>query len=303
MDAFVSHSSAQLAIAKRIERALEKDGLAVWIDDAEIQPGQLLRDQLTDAIRGARTFVLVWSKEAAKSRWVCAELLTAFHLDRPIIPCSSDNAALPEFLSNLLCIDVSAKTRSWPRVLVRTVRDAPPHAFEPIVMTGQGQELREVLDSLAAAQQRVVSGLVLRDLAAAREAHAVVERALVPARRRWPYDAELSNIAGYHAKNGYLLKHWDRIQAGLTPADVLLKHAERAFFRSLFVDPYDASALNGLASILMLEHELHAAAFFNARALQLSRAAGVDYPAAEHDRATIEYYLTRSANLSGRPAK
>ncbi len=36
-----------------------------------------LRDGLQVAIRDSKTFVLVWSKAASKSRWVIAELLTA----------------------------------------------------------------------------------------------------------------------------------------------------------------------------------------------------------------------------------
>jgi hypothetical protein len=294
MDAFVSHSSAQVAIAKRIERALK--GLDVWLDASDIHAGRLLRDQLTDAIRDAKTFVLVWSKEAAKSRWVCAELLTAFHFDRPIIPCSSGEPALPQFMSNLLWIDPGAK--KWTTALIRAVKEAPPHAFAPIVMTGQEPALKEAANSLALDQHLVAMAFAARDLATARKQQQVVERALVPARRKWPYDAQLLNIAGYHAKNAYMLKHWDRIQGGQTPADPLLQRADRMFFQSLFVDPFDVGALNGLASILMLEHELYAARFFNARAIELAEREGIRYDAALYDRNTIEYYIKLSEKLN-----
>ena len=294
MDAFISHASEQVATAKRLRRALERNGLHVWMDDAKIRAGILLRDQLSAAIQEAKAFVLLWSKAAARSRWVSAELLTAFHVDRPIIPCSFDTAPLPQFMSNLLRVDVPGKNRQWISSVTRAVRDAPPRAFVPIVMTSQEPRLKDVANALAEAQQIVLAGFARRDLATAQEAQDTVGRMLAPARRRWRYDAQLLNIAGYHSKNAYMLKHWEQIQAGFTPADALLNRAEKQFFQSLFVDPNDFSALNGLASVLILEHELRAAAFFNGRAIQLAEMAGVDYDAAKRDRTLIEYYLQRS---------
>jgi Flp pilus assembly protein TadD len=63
----------------------------------------------------------------------------------------------------------------------------------------------------------------------------------------------------------------------------VLLRAERCFFESLFVDPLDFEALNGLGSILYFEREYEAAEFFIRRALALAKHAGVDYPAAKSD--------------------
>ena len=49
------------------------------------------------------------------------------------------------------------------------------------------------------------------------------------------------------------------------------------------------SALNGLASILIYEFELEAAALFNQRAIEISKQAGVPYGEAEHDRKLIAW--------------
>jgi hypothetical protein len=83
------------------------------------------------------------------------------------------------------------------------------------------------------------------------------------------------------------VKHWDAIQAGRPPNDPLLREAEGLFLEAVFVDPQDVSALNGLASVLILEQELEAAAFFNERAIELSKRAGIAYDAAERDRELI----------------
>ena len=295
MDVFISHSSAQLPIAKRVRRSLERHDLDVWIDDSDIRIGALLRDQLSSAIREAQTFVLLWSKAAAKSRWVAAELLTAFHLDRPIVPCLTDNAPLPQFLTNVLSLDLAKKTRDWPRLLARAVRDARPS--QPTAMASQEPRLAEVADDLARRQQLVLGALLERDLGRARRAHKQIERPLANARRRWRYDALLLNIAAYQKKNAYMLAHWEQLQAGYTPSDAVLRTSESLFFRSLFLNPSDPSALNGLASIFILEHELHAAAFFNERAIRLVEEAGGTYDAALVDRATIQFYLQRQASV------
>jgi hypothetical protein len=297
MNTFISHSSAELAKARRVARALASSGVDSWLDDSDIQAGALLRDQLSTAIGNAGTFILLWSKSAAKSRWVAAELLTAFHLARPIIPCVCDDAPLPDFLSHVLQVDVSGQNRRCGPLLTRAVRDA--RFVKPLSMSSREPALAEAIRDLALKQQQVWAPLLQRDTASAERAQRIADAALADARRRWRYDAQLLNLAGYHYKNAYMLKYWQQIQAGLTPADKLLRDAEKLFFRALFRDPNDASALNGLASILLLEHELCAAEFFNARAIQLVAEEGGEYLEAIRDRAAIQYYLRRSGVSCG----
>ena len=49
-DPFISHSSANAAEAARVERALESDGLTVWVDLSQIRAGRLLRNELRAAL-------------------------------------------------------------------------------------------------------------------------------------------------------------------------------------------------------------------------------------------------------------
>ena len=97
------------------------------------------------------------------------------------------------------------------------------------------------------------------------------------------------NVAGYHRKNAYMLKYWDQIQAGSAPPqDSLLREAEQFFFKALFVNPYDFTAINGLGSILILERELDAAEFFIKRSIELSQEKGVTYAEALHDLRLVQ---------------
>jgi len=75
------------------------------------------------------------------------------------------------------------------------------------------------------------------------------------------------NLAGYHKKNAYLIRHWDEVQQCRSPQDRALAEAEKYFFSALAIQPDDPSALNGLGSILILRGDLDAAEFFVRRAL------------------------------------
>jgi hypothetical protein len=86
--------------------------------------------------------------------------------------------------------------------------------------------------------------------------------------------------------------HWDRIQGGNPPKeDPLLLEGERLFFETLFINPIDISALNGLGSILILERELDAAEFFCTKAITIAKERhGVEHFEAKHDLKLIQDY-------------
>lgn len=67
---------------------------------------------------------------------------------------------------------------------------------------------------------------------------------------------------------------------------------------SLGVQPMDASALNGLGSILMFERELDAAEFFQRRAIAVMKRAGRKYPEAQHDLDLVLYFKRKQVDPS-----
>ena len=128
MDAFISHASKDTTLAAQIEKLLEEDRLKVWLDHSEIRMGVLLRKELQTAIKKSRVLILLWSKTAAKSRWVTTEVLTAFHLKRFILPCVRDNTRLPYFLQNTIYLNLQRRNTDWVERLRRAVRAAPDAA-------------------------------------------------------------------------------------------------------------------------------------------------------------------------------
>ncbi len=293
MNIFISHSSKDTVQSVRIEKALEKDGHEVWLDRSDIRLGVLLRDELHSAIRKCRAVILVWSKAAKASRWVAAEILIAFHLKRFIVPCVVDNTSLPQFLDNTVYLNFLANEKDALRSLRREIPAVPKTAntFSK-VMSSQSADLQQAIQLIAHGQDVELERLGQRDLKGALGMHAVVDTKMKKAEKAWRLDLMILSLAGYHRKNAYMLKHWDAIQAGRPPKDSLLRRAERFFFEALFVNPTDYAALNGLGSILILEHELEAAEFFVRRAIASAKKKKISYAAAEHDLALITYYKT-----------
>ena len=294
MDAFISHASQDIALAETIEEALERDGHSAWLDRSEIRLGALLRDELVTAIRGCCVVVLLWSKSAARSRWVASEILTAYHLGRFIVPCSVDTKPLPQFLQHDVHLDLRNNAADKLKILCRAVREAPRSANSvPPPMSHQNRELQEVTRALAHGQRKEMDCLLDENLKVTREVHGAVDGLMREAEKRWPFDSMILNLAGYHRKNAYMLKHWDAIQAGRAPQDQLLLRAERRFFEALFVNPTDPSGLDGLGSVLMLEHELDAAEFFFTHAIAAARHQGGEYAEAQQNLALIRSYKQR----------
>lgn len=287
VDAFISHSSRDAAIAEPLERELEQMGLAVWLDDSEIRVGALLREELQTSIAGCKALVLLWSENAQPSRWVAAEWLTAIHTDRPVLVVALDDTALPQCLSQSVFLDTRREGDDLAERLARAIRESEGH--HPVVaqvMRYASPELERAIATIDAGQ-RSVTDEVSRDTGKAAELQATLDGVMQEARRVWPLDPEIVNLDGYHLKNAYLVRYWDAIQAGRAPADPLLTQAEQRFFETLSVDPYNPSALNGLGSILINERELDAAEFFILAAI---RSNDGPYPAAEHDLELVRWY-------------
>lgn len=111
--AFVSHSSANKDIAKRLAEDLRKNGIDAWFDAWEIAPGESLRRKIEAGIEAAQYFIVLLTPESLRSEWVQTELDAALikkiegncHLV-PIIH-GIGIADLTVILRTLKCVDLS----------------------------------------------------------------------------------------------------------------------------------------------------------------------------------------------------
>jgi tetratricopeptide (TPR) repeat protein len=300
---FISHSSANLDVAQQVETALTAAGFNCWLDHSNIRVGVLLGKELRQAIAGSRAVVLLWSKEAAASDWVATEILTAFHSGRFIIPCVISPPDLPQFLARSVHLNLQEKAGDALAALGRQVEQAPRRRNEfPALSVYQDQELTAAIQRIWR-QQSAELEQVGRDLEAAQELHDKLDPDMHAAEQRWRYDPTILSLAGYHRKNGYMLKHWDEYNAGRFPDDPLLGEGRKFFLETLFVNPVDFSALNGLGNILFFQGELDAAEFFVEKAVECSAKAGVDYNEAKSDLELIRSRTVGSHhNRSGKSA-
>jgi len=282
-DAFFSYSSEDAKTANRLIRSVHEDGLTAWIYRTNIRFGGLLRNELHDAIRESRTLVLLWSKAASKSRWVMAEILSAYHLNRFIVPCVLDNTPLPQFLGNTVYVDRKREGRRFRAEICKTIREAPDHANEIAPLIASRTSIVESLINGVAAGQYAVLGAIGSDGKKVAAANRSIEKALSSLKKLARWDVMVLNLAGYQCKNNYTIKHWEKIQAGRAPKDRLLLQGERYFFDTLEVNPNDESAINGIGSIFFYERELDAAAFFQRKAVEFAKQRGGNYEAAEQD--------------------
>ena len=106
MHAFVSYNHLDSDTATMLATQLRLAGADVWIDAWEIEPGDSVPGKVNEALAVVDTVVVVWSANAARSRWVGAELETALtrSLEEEsvrVVPARLDSTELPAMLRRL----------------------------------------------------------------------------------------------------------------------------------------------------------------------------------------------------------
>jgi Flp pilus assembly protein TadD len=289
-DAFISHSSKNLSVALSLEQSLASAGIRVWVDHENLRAGGLLLDALQEALAHSRNLVLLWSKPASTSRYVSAEWQAAFHLEKGIIPCRLDNTDLPPFLLRLLFCDFRVSFENGATQLMKALGGKPSSAYQPQPqrLPRPTKDRATLIETLYVGQNQLLEDLQTGNLRLAARQQRQLSSLITPAVREHPQDPTILNLAGYHQKNAYLIRHWDDVQQGKSPQDRTLAEAEKLFFAALAVRPNDPSALNGLGSTLALRGDLDAAEFFVRRALAQAQEEHSSYAAAEHDLQLIQ---------------
>ena len=74
---FISHSSRDKEIARRLAANLESRGIGVWIDEAEIKLGDSLLDKIRAGIDSVDYVLVLLSKNSIDSSWVNKEIQIA----------------------------------------------------------------------------------------------------------------------------------------------------------------------------------------------------------------------------------
>jgi len=113
---FISYAWENQPLARQLQGDLQNDGVDVFIDYDKISGGDSLPARISAALDWCNTLVLLWSKDAAQSRWVAREWECADQLEKRIIPCKLDDAALPALLRRMLYLDFSVYKNGYARL-------------------------------------------------------------------------------------------------------------------------------------------------------------------------------------------
>lgn len=81
-DVFISYSRSDVSWARKLEDALAREGLKVFLDEKRLQAGVNWEDALDNALLASRNVVVLWSDGAEQSNWVSREVETFRSLRR-----------------------------------------------------------------------------------------------------------------------------------------------------------------------------------------------------------------------------
>ena len=138
MTVFISHSSSDKPIARRISQSLEAAGISTWLDEVEIRVGHSIPEKIAEGIEGSGVLCILLSQISVRSPWVSRELnayLPRFiHMNGAVLPCRLDDAPLPVLIADLKYADFSTSFDTGLAQLLQGVRIREQIEFRQAVL-------------------------------------------------------------------------------------------------------------------------------------------------------------------------
>jgi hypothetical protein len=107
---FLSHSANDKMFARKLAVDLQRFDAKVWIDEAEIRPGDSLISKIADGVVDAEFLFVVLSATSVASEWVKREVNIALTEEIngkfvKVVPILIDNCKIPAFLLDKKYVD------------------------------------------------------------------------------------------------------------------------------------------------------------------------------------------------------
>jgi hypothetical protein len=110
---FISYTSEDEEYAMIIKNVLVKENIDIMHFDNFVKPGDNIYDNITESINKCDTFIFIISKSSQESKWTDVELTLALSKtikeNALIIPIIINNAKIPLYLENYLCLKIKDK--------------------------------------------------------------------------------------------------------------------------------------------------------------------------------------------------
>jgi predicted ATPase len=182
-EVFVSYASEDALVAKAACAKLEAAGTECWIAPRDPLPGRPYSEQIVQAILAARLVLLVFSRNANRSRAVLGEVEVAANHDKPILPLRLEDvplsAGLEYYVQAVQWLDASTgpieahltdlvtrlqqnlESLPEPTAAMRTTLDTRPKNFPAQFSSfvGREGELRSLREALAANRLVTITGM------------------------------------------------------------------------------------------------------------------------------------------------
>jgi hypothetical protein len=127
---FVSYASVDRERVTPVVEALQRAGIAVWLDQASIAGGENYAREIVEGIEHATAFVLMCSAASLASRNVKQEVGLAWKYERLYLPLLLEPVTIPKEIEYFL------EMAQWIEVLGRPERDWLPDALAALQPMG-----------------------------------------------------------------------------------------------------------------------------------------------------------------------
>jgi len=88
---FISHSVRDIQLIRQLEQQLDNYGIEAIIAEDIQTPGMPLREKFEQKIREATIFLVLFTENSIRSKWVLEETAYAIQIGKPIIPLKEKN--------------------------------------------------------------------------------------------------------------------------------------------------------------------------------------------------------------------
>jgi tetratricopeptide (TPR) repeat protein len=127
---FISHTTADNNFVTQLRKALESQGMEVWIDSQNLRGGDTLKTEIESAIINAAALIVVISPRVFNTKWVRQEVMFAQESNVPIVPLLIDgmepDSLLFFFRDEPLAIPIKNNLQeSMPRILAALRKEEP----------------------------------------------------------------------------------------------------------------------------------------------------------------------------------
>jgi hypothetical protein len=134
-DVFVSHSAKDKPIVRELAARLKNDGLGIWLDEEQIEPGDNVPAKIEEGLRSSRVLLLCMSANAFSSDWAQLESQTftfrdPLNKERCFVPLRLDDAPIEGSLAQFRYIDWLPQNEQKYRDLLNACRLKPQRGRE-----------------------------------------------------------------------------------------------------------------------------------------------------------------------------